>query len=95
MEQLERIKHMDEILNRAETTLSDLRKVLKNYKKMENELDELEDYYVSKLWRKDFDDDEAGKLPADLKRGVLSEDGIWNVMTDRKELIDEMKKIVK
>ena len=95
MEQLERIKHMDDILNRAESTLSDLRKVLDDYKKMENELNELEDYYISKLWRKDFDDDEAGKLPADLKRGVLSEDGIWNVMTDRKELIDEMKKIVK
>ena len=33
-------------------------------------------------WRKDFEADEAGKLPQDLKRGVLSEDGLWNLLSD-------------
>ena len=28
-----------------------------------------------------FADDEAGLLPKDLKRGVLSEDGLWNLLT--------------
>ena len=37
-------------------------------------------------------DDEAGRLPADLKRGVLSEDGIWNLLTDCRELADRLKK---
>ena len=40
----------------------------------------LDAYYRSPLWRSDFEADEAGKLPADLPRGVLSEDGIYNAL---------------
>ena len=40
----------------------------------------LEAYYTSKDWRYDFELDEAGLLPAGLKRGVLSEDGIFNLL---------------
>ena len=40
----------------------------------------LAEYYTSDEWKQDFADDEAGLLPKDLKRGVLSEDGIWNVL---------------
>ena len=36
---------------------------------------DLEAYYTSDAWKQDYADDEAGRLPADLKRGVLSEDG--------------------
>ena len=31
---------------------------------------------------KDFCDDEKGLLPADFKRGVLSEDGVWNLLEE-------------
>ena len=41
----------------------------------------LAEYYASDEWKQDFTDDEAGLLPKDLKRGVLSEDGIWNVLS--------------
>lgn len=34
------------------------------------------------MWRADFEADEEGELPADLPRGVLSEDGIYNVLTE-------------
>ena len=40
----------------------------------------LAEYYTSDEWKQDFADDEAGLLPKDLKRGVLSEDGIWNLL---------------
>lgn len=40
----------------------------------------LSDYYSSDAWRRDFAADEAGLLPQDLKRGVLSEDGIYNLL---------------
>ena len=40
----------------------------------------LAEYYGSDEWKRDFADDEAGILPKDLKRGVLSEDGIWNIL---------------
>lgn len=41
----------------------------------------LETYYTGPLWKKDFADDEAGLLPKSLKRGVLSEDGISDLLT--------------
>ena len=40
----------------------------------------LEAYYTSKDWRFDFELDEAGLLPAGLKRGVLSEDGVYDLL---------------
>ena len=42
----------------------------------------LEDYYENGLWRLDFETDEKGLLPRGLKRGVLSEDGLYNLLTD-------------
>ena len=37
-------------------------------------------YYEGSQWRADFELDEQGKLPSDLKRGVLSEDGVYNFL---------------
>ena len=45
----------------------------------------LSEYYGSDEWKQDFADDEAGRLPKDLKRGVLSEDGIWNVLSSEED----------
>ena len=40
----------------------------------------LEEYYTSGEWRKDYEADEAGMFPAVLKRGVLSEDGVYDLL---------------
>ena len=40
------------------------------------------EYYDSDLWMQDYQMDERGELPQDLKRGVLSEDGIYNLLTE-------------
>ena len=53
-------------------------------------VDALSKYYGSRQWRKDLADDEAGRLPPDLKRGVLAEDGIWNVLEEWRELKERM-----
>ncbi len=44
-------------------------------------------YYEGNLWRHDYELDECGYLPADLKRGVLSEDGVYNFLTQIRENI--------
>ena len=44
-------------------------------------------YYESEQWKTDYSADERGELPADLKRGVLSEDGVYNLLND----IDSLK----
>ena len=80
MDQLERIRYMEQLLDfvieaRKEQTISPERK-----ERMQEAIGILSDYYSRKEWKQDFADDEAGLLPKDLKRGVLSEDGIWNVL---------------
>ena len=37
-------------------------------------------YYEGGQWLSDFQLDEQGKLPHDLKRGMLSEDGVYNFL---------------
>ena len=49
----------------------------------------LEEYYASNEWKQDFADDEAGLLPSDFKRGVLSEDGIYNLLEQHREFKEE------
>ena len=56
----------------------------------EEALRELAAYYDGGEWRADFEDDEAGKLPNDLPRGVLTEDAIYDLLTDNRELLTEM-----
>ena len=38
--------------------------------------------YLDGKWKDDFEADETGRLPENLKRGVLSEDGLWNLLND-------------
>ncbi len=39
-------------------------------------------YYEGGQWLADFTLDEQGMLPRDLKRGVLSEDGVYNFLAE-------------
>lgn len=48
----------------------------------ETPLPVLRRYYESGLWLSDYTLDEQGGFPAGLKRGVLSQDGLWNVLND-------------
>ena len=58
----------------------------KSLKTIKEDIAELNKYYSSELWKQDFAADEAGILPPDLKRGVLSEDGIWNLLADYRDI---------
>ena len=49
----------------------------------------LKGYMESGRWLKDYEADEKGKLPADLKRGVLSEDGLYDLLDDVRSLLDD------
>lgn len=40
----------------------------------------LADYMDSGLWLSDYEADERGELPKELKRGVLSQDGLYNLL---------------
>ena len=90
--QLARIRLMERRLNRATAAVKRLEAALDKWEDAQEAIAALNEYYGSDLWKQDLADDEAGRLPADLKRGVLSEDGIWNILTDARDLTARLKK---
>ena len=94
MEQTERIKEMEQRMNRASMAVMGLSAALDQFEAAKNDIDTLNTYYGSSEWKKDFDADQQNLLPKDLKRGVLSEDGLWNLLEDYRELKKRLKEQV-
>ncbi len=85
-EAVERISAMEERLDKALTVISNLEKATCAYEEYQSEIKILEDYYTSRQWKEDLELDRLGMLPPELKRGVLSEDGIYNMLERNSEL---------
>lgn len=49
----------------------------------------LTEYYEGGEWMSDYELDELGLLPNDLKRGILSEDGFYNFLFELDESKDD------
>lgn len=94
MKQIERIEKMEGYLNASEKAVQELSEALERYEEVLGSLKKLSDYYGSTLWMRDYETDEAGKLPSDLKRGVLSEDAVYDLLTEHHELVLRMSRTV-
>ena len=79
-QQIQRIAKYEEMMQEAERLINLHITSEEAYAKLHSLIQELETYYRSDEWKQDFADDEAGRLPKPLKRGVLSEDGIYNLL---------------
>lgn len=88
---IERIKEMEEILDRASAVFAELEKNLSDLQSIQPDIQKLEAYYTGKDWKADFRLDEQGKLPKDLKRGVLSEDAIYDLLEKNRKMQDLLK----
>lgn len=42
-------------------------------------------YYEGGLWLRDYELDEQGLLPPELKRGVLSQDAVYDFLSEQEE----------
>ena len=91
MEQMERIRYMEQLFDLVLESITEPSTALDKSEKIQEAIAALSDYYSSDEWKQDYADDEAGRLPKDLKRGVLSEDGIWNLLSDWRELEERFK----
>lgn len=87
----ERIKAMEAIFDKAAKVMQDLEKHMSRFEDIQSDIKKLEAYYTSKDWKNDFKLDEEGLLPDDLKRGVLSEDGVYDLLEKNKELLERVK----
>ena len=93
----ERIIIMEEILDGGIAVMDKLEKafeagsgideLIPEFEKIQPDIKKLEEYYTGKYWKNDLRLDEEGKLPADLKRGVLAQDSINNLLDRNSDLL--------
>ena len=80
--QIERIRQMEQLLDEVTEAVSGLPSSLTQCAQLQQKIEALASYFGSKEWFADFDADCAGELPPDLKRGVLSQDAVYNVLME-------------
>ena len=79
---VQRIVAMEAAFDRTALAVQMLEAALDTYETVKVDIDRLTEYLESGAWREDFEADEAGLVPGDLKRGVLSEDGLYDLLAD-------------
>ena len=88
---LARIRKMERMFDKASRVLSKLDKALDEYDAVKSQIASLNDYLDSGHWREDYEADERGEISPGIKRGVLSEDGLYNLLTDADRLSARIK----
>ena len=78
---------MESYLDEAISTIKNFKAVLEEYRRVQKKIQELNSYYGNQDWFQDLDDDKAGRLPKDLKRGVLSQDAVYDLLTENRSLL--------
>lgn len=79
-----RIEQMEQYMNEVLRMMENSPASIKNDESVKLKITELENYLESGQWLLDYECDERGELPSDLKRGVLSEDKLYNLLCDVK-----------
>jgi len=75
---IDRMEQMYERVCAAHTCGADL-------SALEDDIHALTDYLDGGQWLRDYERDERGEWPQGLKRGVLSQDGLYNLLTEIEE----------
>ena len=81
MKQKERIEKMEKILSNSSKLLEELETILDKLEKDSKNYDELVKYYYSNNWIKDKEDFEKDLISDVESAHILTEDGIYNMMT--------------
>ncbi len=84
------ITEMEMIMNRHEILMDRLSQLLEDIEKEYGDYQSLIQYYYSDQRVQDLEDDHHGLIPDGLCRGVLSEDSIYNLMTDYHQSVIKM-----
>ena len=88
---IRRITEMENRLNRIGTALKIAELCPDGLEAVREDVRALSAYFEGPLWREDFEADESGLLPQDLKRGVLSEDAVYDLLTEYDALNVQMQ----
>lgn len=94
-ERIRRVQEMERRMHELSAAAEGLQTALAAYEAALPARRALEDYYESPLWQEDFAADEAGLLPADLCRGVLTEDALFDLLGDTDLLHGELTRVAR
>ena len=87
---ISRIEEMEVAFDKIVGIVKRLREDLDSFNGVGEEIGKLEDYLSTGDWMKDFEADEAGLIPEGIKRGVLSEDGLYDLLQE----IDSLRSMI-
>lgn len=79
---VERIRQMEHDFDTLCAAMKTAPHMLRDDESVREMLRILVAYYEDGRWRSDYELDEQGLLPPELKRGVLSEDGVYNLLSE-------------
>lgn len=82
----EHITKMENIMKKQEESITKLKEILDDINKQNKDYKELFDYYYSKQRMEDLKLEEKHLIPENIDRGVLSEDGIYNLFLDTHDI---------
>lgn len=80
----ERVSAMEAEFDRALKALKELRLALEAFSDAKEAFAVLSDYFHSPQWLEDYD---SAVAPYQCKCGVLSQDGLYNLFSERRELL--------
>ena len=84
---IHRIQHMEHCLDEVLCAMNDDKCKISVHEdlRIRGMLQELTDYYDNGQWLQDYERDERGELPPDLKRGVLAQDTLYDLLYELKK----------
>ena len=77
-----RISKMEKVFDDLRFSFEKSKEEFYKNKNLQKKLKSLTNYYESGKWLKDYQLDEQNKLPKNLKRGILSQDGIYDFLCE-------------
>ena len=79
---ISRITKMEKLFDDLKFSFEKSKEEFYKNKNLQKKLKVLTNYYENGKWLKDYQLDEENLLPKNLKRGILSQDGIYNFLSE-------------
>ena len=89
-----KIEKLENDFDLVRSVANDMDEALYNFAAVQRRIERLFQYQESGEWQKDFEADEKGELPKNMKRGILSEDALDELLTDVTLLRERMKEFL-
>lgn len=85
-QQLNRIQAMERAMTQYSQALQQAQQAMADLQRAQRDYLQLRDYYGDPIYMEDLNYSNSSDFPADQPAGVLSEDGLYNLFDDHRQL---------